>query len=354
MSAFARAHWFSIAMIVGLAWLLALRVYYWIKPSLPHPVRLMMRRWLAKRKRASCGDRWPILESAGVTPPAWSGWPDGSKFAFVLTHDVESQSGVDRVRQLAEVEMAHGFRSSFNFIPEGPYQVSAELRQWLVENGFEVGVHDHRHDGKLYSSRSNFVASAARINHFLKEWDAVGFRSGFMFHNLEWIKDLNVLYDASTFDTDPFEPQSDGANTIFPFWVAGQDGRGYVELPYTLVQDSTLFVMLQEKSNEIWKRKLQWLAARGGMGLLIVHPDYVAFEKRRPRQDEFPVAHYAEFLRWVKETYDGQYWHALPKEVAEFFLRKECSNRAHSRFSNLSASLLAVPVIGRPLTEGGT
>ena len=30
---------------------------------------------------------------------------------------------------------------------------------------------------------------------------------------------LNIAYDASTFDTDPFEPQPDGVNTIFPFWV---------------------------------------------------------------------------------------------------------------------------------------
>jgi hypothetical protein len=241
-----------------------------------------------------------------------------------LTHDVEAQRGVDRVKQLAAVEMALGFRSSFNFIPEGPYQVSAELRQWLVERGFEVGVHDHAHDGKLYQSRSRFLASAERINHFLKDWSAVGFRSGFMFHNLEWIKDLNVLYDSSTFDTDPFEPQPQGVKTIFPFWVEGREGRGYVELPYTLVQDSTLFVMLEEKSNEIWKRKLDWIASRGGMALLNVHPDYVAFENQAAGPDEFPVAHYAEFLTWVRAAYGDKYWHTLPRDVAEFWRKVAC------------------------------
>ena len=94
----------------------------------------------------------------------------------------------------------------------------------------------------------------------------MGFRSAFMFHNLEWLKELNVLYDASTFDTDPFEPQPDGANTIFPFWVGRSDGSGYVELPYTLPQDSTLFLVLGEKTNDIWKRKLDWVARHGRTG----------------------------------------------------------------------------------------
>lgn len=315
---YARHHLLSISVIVGVAWYAALRVYYWIKPWLPDFLRLAIRRWWAKRARAECEGEWPILESAGTAPPDWSGWPEQQKFAFVLTHDVESARGLHRVKQLAELEISMGFRSSFNFIPEGPYQVSRELRQWLIDRGFEVGVHDHRHDGHLYRSRSHFLASASRINHYLKEWNAVGFRSGFMFHKLDWIHDLDISYDSSTFDTDPFEPQPDGAGTIFPFWVKGRDGTGYMELPYTLVQDSTLFVMLKEKTNDIWKRKLDWIASRGGMALLTVHPDYVAFDGRKPQRDEFPIACYAEFLAWVHRTHRGQYWSTLPREVADF------------------------------------
>jgi hypothetical protein len=97
--------------------------------------------------------------------------------------------------------------------------------------------------------------------------------------------------------------------------VPGQDGEGYVELPYTLVQDSTLFVMLQKQSNEIWKRKLEWIAKNGGMALLIVHPDYVSF-KGKQAPGEYPLKHYTEFLDWVKQTYDGKYWQKLPREIA--------------------------------------
>jgi len=294
-------------------------VYYVIKPHLPRSLRLFARRHLARRIRARSADRWPILESAGVAPHGWSGWPEGRAFAFVLTHDVESQRGLERVKELAELEMSFGFRSSFNFIPEGPYRVRSELREWLVASGFEVGVHDHRHDGRLFSSYSRFCQGASRINYYLDEWDAAGFRSGFMFHNLDWIKSLNIRYDSSTFDTDPFEPQPDGVETIFPFWVAGGNGTGYIELPCTLAQDMTLFVMLQERTNDIWKRKLEWIRGRRGMALLNVHPDYVSFSGVQPSPDQFDVKHYAEFLSWVRDNYSGRYWHALPKDVADFW-----------------------------------
>ena len=315
---------------------LALRRYYAIKPYLPLRLRLFMRRQLARRIRARNANRWPILEFAGLAPRGWPGWPEDRAFAFVLTHDVESMRGLERVEQLAQLEMSLGFRSCFNFIPEGPYRVNRELREWLVRQGFEVGVHDYRHDGKLFLCESNFRQGAERINYHIEEWNAAGFRAGFMFHNLEWIKNLNIQYDSSTFDTDPFEPQPDGVESIFPFWVDRRDGCGYVELPCTLVQDSTLFVMLQEKSNEIWKRKLEWISQHGGMALLNVHPDYMTFNATESSSDQIPVRHYAEFLSWVKYKYSGRYWHALPQDVASFW-----RNHSHAGVAEQSGQLEA-------------
>src|SRR5665213_2484200 len=219
------------------------RLYYRLKPYVPWRWRMAMRRIVARRQRRIHKDTWPINKAAGQMPEGWPGWPDGKKFALVLTHDVEGPDGLARCRQLMQLEQSLGFRSSFNFIPEGDYAVTRELREELAENGFEVGVHDLHHDGKLYQSRKCFSEKARRINHYLKEWGAVGFRSGFMLHNLEWLQDLQVSYDASTFDADPFEPQPDGVGTIFPLWMPRPDAGGYVELPYTLPQDSTLFLV---------------------------------------------------------------------------------------------------------------
>lgn len=307
--------------------MLARRIYYFLKPYLPWRSRMALRGVLARKKRKACEAIWPILPGSEVPPTGWTGWPEGKQFAFSLSHDVEGPAGVAKVRQLAELEMRLGFRSSFNFVPEGSYAVPRELRDWLVENGFEVGVHDLHHEGWLYRSRQNFRASAIRINQWLKDWNAVGFRSGFMLHNLDWQRDLDVLYDASTFDTDPFEPQPDGAGTIFPFRVKGDDDRkGFVELPYTLAQDSTLFFVLREKTNEIWKIKARWLAEKGGMALLNLHPDYLAFDGAKPKAGEFSSEHYADFLQFIATEYAGRYWPALPREVATF-----CSDKVGER-----------------------
>ncbi|HEY3913010.1 MAG TPA: DUF354 domain-containing protein [Verrucomicrobiae bacterium] len=293
------------------------KLYYGVKPMVPLSIRRGVRRWFAARKRGQVGAIWPIFPGSETPPANWSGWPAGKKFALVLTHDVESSVGLSRCRQLMELEQQRGLRSSFNFIPEGDYSVTREFRQDLVGNGFEVGVHDLYHDGKLYSSRESFCACAAKINNHLREWDAVGFRSGFMHHNLPWLHDLDISYDASTFDTDPFEPQPDSAHTIFPFWVPKDSGRGYVEMPYTLPQDSTLFLILREESPQIWRRKLDWIAEHGGMALFNVHPDYMDFTGQKKPREEYPSEFYREILDYVRSKYEGRYWNALPREVAD-------------------------------------
>ena len=168
------------------------RLYYRLKPYLPWRLRMGVRRIVARRKRQIYKDTWPINESAGRAPDGWSGWLDGKKFALVLTHDVEGSNGLSKCRELMQLEKNLGFRSSFNFIPEGEYRVSRDLRAELVQNGFEVGVHDLRHDGKLYWRRAEFAENGKSINHYLKEWNASGFRSGFMLHNRECLNGLDI------------------------------------------------------------------------------------------------------------------------------------------------------------------
>jgi hypothetical protein len=348
---------------------------------------------------------WPIDPEAGHPPAGWTGWPEQKKFALVLSHDVDTAEGHDRCLQLMQLEEKLGFRSSFNFVPEG-YPVSPELRRELTERGFDVGVHGLVHDANLFRSREIFEERACRINHYLKEWGAAGFHSPATLRNLDWIGELDIEYDGSTFDTDPFEPQPDGVRTIFPFVVHKKSGqllttaekrpptddhrrplknndrrksveqragseeqRGkttankdqrprtadsmnptnssnpmnpsnsmdssnpidsmnstnpsncYIELPYTLPQDHCLFVILKAKDISIWKEKLDWVAAKGGMALLNSHPDYMNFEKRECRLEEYDASMYMAFLQYAKSKYEGQYWHALPREIAKFWKR---------------------------------
>lgn len=297
-----------------------LKLYYRIKPLIPRTLQVLVRRRMVACKRKSCTDTWPIDFEAGRQPEEWHGWPDGKRFALVLTHDVDTAKGHDACLPLLEIEQQRGLRSSFNFVPKR-YDVSTALRSLLVQAGFEVGVHGLYHDGKYFESRELFNERAIQINRYLRNWQAVGFRSPSMLHNLEWIRDLDIEYDSSTFDIDPFEPQSDGVKTIFPFYVEDTDDRkGYVELPYTLPQDFTLYILMQEKSIEIWRNKLDWIYEKGGMALLNTHPDYMNFAGTKLGREEYPAHFYAEFLDYAATKYGECYWHALPKDVARFFM----------------------------------
>ncbi len=298
-------------------------IYYLMKPVIPRAVQIRIRRNYVRKILREVKDTWPIDHTAGVHPEIWKGWPRGKQFSFIMTHDVENQKGHDRCRELAGIESSLGFRSSFNFVPER-YMVSEDLRNDLTEKGFEVGLHGLKHDGKYFRSKHEFMKRARRINRYMSEWNSVGYRSPSMIHNLDYFHHLSLEYDASTFDTDPFEPLPVPMDTIFPFFVHSGNGEGgYVELPYTLPQDFTVFILMKEQTIDIWKRKLDWIAEQGGMALLITHPDYMHFGRSRKSCEEYSPRFYESFLEYVKGQYKGRYWHALPREVARFY-RETC------------------------------
>lgn len=294
-------------------------LFYLIKPILPRRILLTLRRIIAARQRRISREYWPINTIAGKKPEGWEGWPQRKQFAFVLTHDVESVKGFKKWRQIFIIEKKLGFRSCFNFVPLRS-NVTKDVLDEIHREGFEVGVHGLLHDGKLYSNWNVFSQRASKINEFLSLWSASGFRSPSMHHKLEWLHELRIEYDSSTFDTDPFEPQPDGVGTIFPIWIAENDDRGgYVELPYTLPQDSTLFIILKEKNIDIWRRKIDWIAEKGGMALLNTHPDYMAIGADPTNSFEYPVERYIEFLDYVKSNYSEEMWHPLAHQIAKFW-----------------------------------
>jgi hypothetical protein len=294
-------------------------VYYFFKPMLSRRLQLALRRWRFNLMEKSTRDIWPIDHSSVKPPVGWQGWPQGKEFAVLISHDVESQRGMKKCRNLAEVDMQFGLKSSFNLVPRN-YIIPAGIRSWLIDKGFEIGIHDYNHDGKLFSSIKVFDNRAVVINEYIKRWNAQGFRTGSIPHSFDYMQKLNILYDSSTFDTDPFEPQPDGVSSIFPFWYDHRDeGKGFVEIPYTLPQDFTLFVIKKEADCRIWKDKLKWIVQNKGMASVIVHPDYIHFdENKKPLVDEYAVKMYVDFLSHISTEYKGRFWNPLPKEMATF------------------------------------
>jgi hypothetical protein len=300
----------------------ARRAYYAVKPLLPRWAIVALRRAAQSTSSEDFALGWPmedryarfqyatvanLLRGLGEPSlPFIHFWPDDRDFAFVLTHDVETQAGHDFVPELMRLEEKYGFRSSFNFVPQR-YRVDPGLLDTLRAAGFEVGVHGLVHDGKLFSSRATFERRAARINQVLAQWDAVGFRSPLTHRQPEWMQSLAVEYDLSFFDTDPFEPIAGGTMSLWPFFI----GR-FTELPYTLVQDHTLLEILGERTPQRWLDKVAFLAQYCGMALVNVHPDYL---QRRSH-----LAVYESFLQAMTEWIN--YWHALPRDVARWWRQR--------------------------------
>ncbi len=315
--------------------MLALKIYYLLKPLIPRRIQIFLRRKRAVKKISLYSHIWPI-DNEALTPKTDSFcWPENKKFALVLTHDVETRKGQNNCMALMELETKFGFRSAFYFVPER-YNRDKNLHTKLINQGFEIGIHGLKHDGKLYQNKNVFLNRAKKINEYMKEWKAVGFRSPAMHHNLEWIHDLDIEYDSSTFDTDPFEPQPNGVKTIFPFHVnSNLLKKGYIELPYTLPHDFTLFIILRKKNIDIWIEKMDWIAKHGGMALLITHPDYMNFTANKLNHEEYPVQFYELFLKYVKKNYDGNYWHALPSQIAKYISQKTKLTKADNTVVNI-------------------
>lgn len=115
---------------------------------------------------------------------------------------------------------------------------------------------------------------------------------------------LDIEYDLSFFDTDPFEPIPGGTMSIWPFSIGH-----FIELPYTLVQDYTLTSILKETTPRIWLEKVDFIEKYHGMALVNTHPDYL---KSKLTWDV-----YHEFLNDMKRRHCC--WHALPCEIARWW-----------------------------------
>jgi hypothetical protein len=312
---------------LGRAKRLARRLYYQIRPALPRRTQLRMRRLFSHVQARTTFPRWPLETglhdlydwlfdlTAGLAqaPVPWlAPWPDGHSSALVLTHDVETSVGYERLPLLRDIELAAGVRSSWNFVPKR-YRVEDSLLRSLVETGFEVGVHGLYHDGRDLESVGRLTERLPAMRAYAERWHAVGFRSPATQRIWECMPRLGFDYDSSYPDSDPFEPQAGGCCSWLPFF-----NENLVELPITLAQDHTLFTILGHTDESAWLQKAEHIRRRGGMSLLITHPDYTV--------DQPVAAAYSRFLATMRDQ--PGVWCALPREVSAWWRRRAASRIA--------------------------
>ena len=304
---------------------LARRSYYRARPLLPRALQLTMRRSFSRVQAKTRFPRWPtetalhdlydflfglVLGVAQRPIPYIAPWPRRWSWAFVLTHDVETQLGYDRLATLLEIELAAGYRSSWNFIPLRGYAVSNELIGSLRDQGFEIGVHGLYHDGRDLESLATLRRRLPTIRSYAERWQADGFRSPATLRSAELMPLLGFDYDSSYPDTAPFEPQGGGCCSWLPYMIGD-----LVELPITLEQDHTLFEVMGQQDATLWLEKARFLRERGGMALIITHPDYVG--------NAAMLASYRGLLDAFAD--DATVWKALPSEVSAWWRRRAAS-----------------------------
>jgi hypothetical protein len=292
------------------------RAYYRLRPIIPRGGQILMRRSFSHVQSRTPFPRWPIETGlhdfyalmfdllaglAGEAVPTIAPWPHGYDWAFVLTHDVETTAGYANITLLRDVEVDASYRSSWNLVPKNHDPHADGLVAELQADGFEIGVHGLYHDGRDVSELNSRLPL---IHEYAERWGAAGFRSPATLRDWKSFRRLEFDYDSTYHDTAPYEPQPGGCGSWLPYM-----NGDLVELPITLAQDHTLFEILGGFDENLWLEKARFLRSRGGMALVLTHPDYA--------QNERLVGAYRRLLGEFAE--DETAWKALPREVSRWW-----------------------------------
>jgi hypothetical protein len=311
----------------------AQRLYYLLRPLMGVEVRKHLQKVRLSGWEKIPFPRWPVdttvetLMEAAMTlavkavgqpiPFIWF-WPDGAPACAMMTHDVEGQQGLAFCDELMEIDDAHDIKSAFQLIPQGHEETWRQTAARLRQRGFEVNLHDLNHDGQLFDDKDEFLHRAKQINHYAREFDCAGFRSGVMYRRQAWYDAFEFSYDMSVPNTAHLEPQRGGCCTVMPYFIGD-----ILELPLTTVQDYTLFHILNDYSITLWKQQIELVTRRHGLVSIIAHPDYVVGRRERNV--------YVDLLRYLIGQQREGLWIALPGEINTWWRnRHEMSLVAHA------------------------
>lgn len=299
------------------------QLYYLLRPLLP----VKLRRPLQARSLRGWQERpfpaWPVdtsvdrlftelmrikLIASGQqhVPFIWF-WPDGKQACAVMTHDVETAAGLAFLDELMNINDRHGIKSSFQLIPAARYAVTETIVTKIRNRGFDVNVHDLKHDGHLFDDAEKFRTAAEKINMHAARFESRGFRSGALYRNQEWYGALRFRYDMSVPNCAHLDPQRGGCCTVMPYFIGD-----ILEIPVTATQDYSLFHVLQTYDQKLWREQIARIAAVHGLISFIVHPDYLDHPDA--------VEAYECLLSYLVELrYKRSLWIARPNEVDEWW-----------------------------------
>jgi len=300
--------------------------YYRLRPLFPVAFRKHLQRIALNGWENISFPAWPVdttvddlvadgfrhlLHAGGYhrVPFIWF-WPQGHRYAAIMTHDVETASGRDFTGRMMELEARQGITSSFEVVPEVRYEVSEAYLESIRAAGCEVCLHGLNHDGHLFDEPQEFHRRAEKIKFYAEKFGAGGFRSPIMYRDLTWLPRLPITHDMSVPNTAHLDPQRGGCCTVMPYFI-----EDVLELPLTTIQDYSLFNILNDYSLDLWRRQAAIVRSRYGLLSFIIHPDYTIPAKA--------TRLYEDLLAWLAELRDGDdMWLALPRDVNIWWRRR--------------------------------
>ena len=303
------------------------KTYYFVRPILVTAIRKYIQRvYLSGWKKLTI-PQWPVdttvddllgqllfgmLGAEATTkriPFVWF-WPDGASSCAVMTHDVETETGLKYCASLMDIDATFGIPASYQIVPEDRYHASAAFIDEVKRRGCEVNVQDLNHDGLLFRNEREFRRRAKQINAYADKFGARGFRSAALYRNHDWLTALRFEYDMSVPNVAHLDPQRGGCCTVLPYFIDHM-----LELPVTMTQDYSLFHILNQYSIDLWKRQIELIRQKNGLITFITHPDYLTNESAR--------AVYRELLSYLSALRKGErLWIATPGEVNDWWRQR--------------------------------
>lgn len=201
--------------------------------------------------------------------------------SLVISHDIESEKGLQRALSFKSVENDLGIKSTW-FLPSDQYPVSKSIARDLAD-GSTIGSHDVKHDGRLIYIREREKVIQRLKESRLKlegifEKKVEAFRSPLLQSGHKIVNALaeaGYRFDFSLPCWEPIHPLTMGGfgvESLQPFRI-----DGVTEIPLTLFQDHQVFNVMGMSTHEairFWVDQAKLIRNFEGDMVLLVHPEY--------------------------------------------------------------------------------
>ena len=240
-------------------------------------------------------------------------WPAGASAVAMITCDVDTADGQDRMPAIAQEAERLGLTACF-YVVGDRFPLDHGLLRRVRQAGHEIGLHGAKHDMRLaYLPYPAVMERLDRCREMVEQHQVVGFRSPALLTSPALTRALSgrFSYDSSVPDTDvdTVAAPRRGCGSLFPFWQGS-----LLQIPLTLPLDDRLLLRGESPGQMVttWQRKMHWIRKAGGAAVLTTHAE--------PHLGGSPklLPSYRRMLEWIVE----QAWPViLPRQAATHLSR---------------------------------